>query len=139
MSEANKAIARLDFEEIWSNQNLDVVDELYPEDHVRHDPADPQGGVNGVEAYKQLVAGYFRAFPDLHFTVDDMIAEGDKVVTRWTATGTHKGELMDIPPTGTNVSVTGISIQRIENGKVLEEWVNWDTMGLMQQLGVIPG
>ena len=81
---------------------------------------------------------YRSAFPDLRLTIDDLIAEGDKVVARWTAQGTNTGELMDMPPTGKESKVTGISILRISRGKVVEQRANWDTMGMLQQLGVVP-
>jgi len=87
---------------------------------------------------KQFVSMYLTAYPDTHFTIEDQIAEGDTVVTRWTARGTHKGPLMGIPPTGKQVTVTGISIGRVVNGKTVEGWSNYDTLGMMQQLGVVP-
>lgn len=81
---------------------------------------------------------FMSAFPDTKMTVEQQIAEGDKVVTRWKAQGTHKGELMGIPPTGKQVTVTGISIERIVGGMIVESWEEFDQMGMMQQLGVIP-
>ena len=91
-----------------------------------------------LEQYKQLVTMYFSAFPDLHLTIEDQIAEGDKVVTRWTARGTHQGPFMGIPPTGKRAVVTGIAIDRFANGKFVENWNNGDDLGLLQQLGVVP-
>jgi steroid delta-isomerase-like uncharacterized protein len=88
--------------------------------------------------YKQLVTMYLAAFPDLHLTIEDQIAEGDKVVIRWTAHGTHKGNFMGIPPTGKEAVVTGITIDRFANGKTVEAWNNSDDLGLLQQLGVVP-
>lgn len=133
MSEENKAIARRDYEDIWNNKNLNAIDDLYEPDHIR------RGGLgeSGNEGYRQFVTLYTDAFPDLHFTVEDVFAEGDRVVTRWTAKGTHKGDLPDIPATGTLVTVTGISIYTVKNGKIVEEWGEWDALGLMQQLGVL--
>ena len=133
MSEENKAIARRDYEEIWNNKNLDAIDDLYEPDHIR------RGGLGepGNDGYRQFVTLYTDAFPDLHFTVEDIFAEGSKVVIRWTANGTHKGDLPDIPATGTLVTVTGISIYTLKNGKIVEEWGQWDSLGLMQQLGVL--
>lgn len=81
---------------------------------------------------------YRSAYPDTHFTVEDQIAEGDKVVTRWTGRGTHQGELMGVAPTGNEVTVRGIEIDRIVGGRIEETWVNYDTSGMMQQLGVVP-
>ena len=89
-------------------------------------------------AANQYYATYRAAFPDTHLTIEDQIAEGDKVVTRWTATGTNQGTLMGIPPSGKRVTITGISITRIANGKAVEDWVNFDTLGMLQQIGAIP-
>jgi steroid delta-isomerase-like uncharacterized protein len=94
--------------------------------------------IQGYPAYKQFISMYFTAFPDLHITIEDMIAEGDTVVVRTTFHGTHKGDLMSIPPTGKQATTTGISIFRVANGKALEHWANSDDLGLLQQLGVIP-
>jgi steroid delta-isomerase-like uncharacterized protein len=135
-TEANKAIARRNFEEVWNEGKLAAVDEIIAANHVNRDPANP--GVSGPEGFKQLVSMYRSAFPDTHFAIEAQIAEGDKVVTRWTARGTHQGELMGIPPTGKQLAVTGMTIDRIVGGKIAESWANWDTLGLMQQLGVVP-
>ncbi len=136
MSEENKAIVRRDFEEVWNQGNLVVADEIFDANYVAHGL-----GVElppGPEGFKQFVSVYRSAFPDLHFTIEDQIAEGDRVVVRWTTRGTHKGELMGIPATGKPVVVTGIDIFHISSGKVVESWTNWDALGMMQQLGVIP-
>ena len=134
MSEENKALARRIFEEIWNARSLDVADEVYDASYVSHG----LGIGPGPASFKQFVSVYLSAFPDVHFTVDDQIAEGDKVVTRWTAIGTHTGELMGIAPTGKQSTVTGISIGRYAGGKIVEVWDNWDALGMLQQLGVIP-
>ena len=136
MSEENKAIVRRVYEQVWSKGNLDVVDELYAADFVLHDPAQP--GIRGPEGYKQLVTGNRTAFPDLQITVEDQLAEGDKVATAWVARGTHNGEFAGTPPTGTQGTVTGTTISRVVAGKIVAERSNWDTLGLLQQLGVIP-
>ena len=133
--EANKAIARREFEEVFNQGNLDLADEIMAADYVYQSAA---GDYAGREARKQSIAMYIAAFPDIHFTVDDQIAEGDIVATRWTSTGTHKGEMMGIPPTGVHATTTGIFISRIVDGKMVEEWNSWDVLGLMQQLGVMP-
>jgi steroid delta-isomerase-like uncharacterized protein len=138
MSEQNKAIARRTFEEVYSGRNPDAADELYSPDFVDRDPAAPPEMTRGPEGVKQQAAMYKAAFPDLEMTVEDQLAEGDKAVTRWTARGTHEGELMGVPASGTRVTVTGITISRISDGKVEEEWTNWDGLGLMQQIGAIP-
>lgn len=136
MATDNKQIARRVFEEIWNNKRLEVADELIAPNFVQHDPQSPFP-INSVETYKQVVRYYLNAFPDVHFTVEDVISDGSTVVTRWSSTGTHTGDLSGIPPTGRRISITGIVCGRIENGKLVEGWGNWDTLGLMQQLGVI--
>jgi steroid delta-isomerase-like uncharacterized protein len=113
------------------------VDELFAPHCVLHDPAVP-GEVRGPEGIKQYVGMYRSAYPDTRFTVEDQIAEGDEVVTRWTGRGTHQGELMGTPPTGQEVTVTGIEFDRVSGGNLEETWVNYDALGMMQQLGVIP-
>jgi steroid delta-isomerase-like uncharacterized protein len=136
MSEENKAIVRRIYDEVWSKANLETVEELYTDEFVLHDPAQP--GVKGAEGYKQIVIGFHTAFPDLKFTVVEQLSEGDKVATRWSATGTHQGEFAGIPPTGKPGIVTGTTIHYFVEGKVVEETSNWDTLGLLQQLGVVP-
>lgn len=125
------------FEEIWNNQNLDVVDELVSPDFVLHDPQSPSP-VRGVEAYKQMVRYYTTAFPDLHFTIEDCLSDGDHEMTRWSCTGTQQGDLIGVPATGRQIAITGISYGRIADGKMVEGWNNWDTLGMLQQLGVVP-
>jgi steroid delta-isomerase-like uncharacterized protein len=136
MSEQNKAIVRRLYEEIWDKGNLAVLDELHAVDAVDHNR--PPGLPPGREGVKQFFRMYLAAFPDVRMVIEDQVAEGDRVVTRWTATGTHKGELMGIPPTGKQVRVSGIDINRLEGGKIIESWGSSDQLGMMQQLGVIP-
>jgi steroid delta-isomerase-like uncharacterized protein len=114
------------------------MDELVARDAIFNDPNVPGGKVTGLEGGKQLVQIYRTAFPDLRITVNDQVAEGDKVVTRWTATGTHKGELMGIAPTGKQATVTGIDIERFQDGKLVENYTNYDMLGMLQQLGLAP-
>jgi len=134
-TEANKAVERRVFEEIWNQGALEVADEVFASDAVLHGLA--AGDLAGPAAFKQVVAAYRAAIPDIHWTVDDQIAEGDTVVSRLTGTGTHQGELMGIPATGLKVAVTSIAIVRIADGKIQESWNSWDQMGLLQQLGVV--
>lgn len=136
-TEENKAIARRLSEEVYSRGNLDVADEIYAPGFVGHDPNSP-GEMRGSEGVKQLASAYRGAFPDLQVTVEDQVTEGDKVATRWRARGTHQGELMGILPTGNRVEMTGINFSRVSGGKIVEEWYNYDALGLMQQLGVVP-
>ena len=118
--------------------NLNVLVEIIANDHVNSGPGSLHGLPAGPEGTKQLVTVYRNAFPDLRFTIDEQIAEGDKVVTRWTGYGTHKAELVGIPATGKSSTVTGIAIDRIVNGKIVESWGIFDQFGMLQQLGVIP-
>ena len=137
-SETNKTVSRRFYEEVWNKGNLAVLNEIVANDHVNSGPGTLPGLPTGPEGAKQFVMIYRNAFPDTHFTIDEQIAEGDKVVTRWTAHGTHQGELLGIPATGKSSTVTGISIDRIVNGKIAESWGIFDQFGMMQQLGVIP-
>jgi steroid delta-isomerase-like uncharacterized protein len=133
MSEENKALARHSWELL---DNPDILDEVYAADLVWHEP---DQDLRGSEEAKRFVTTYKTAFPDLHATVEDEIAEGDKVVTRWTIRGTHQGEIEEFgPPTGRQVEIKGITIHRIEDGKIVEEWERYDNLSVMQQLGLVP-
>ena len=135
--EENKANVRRIWDEVWNLGKLDVVDEVLAKDYVGHIPSMPEG-VHGTEGFKQLITVYRTAFPDVHLTVEDLIAEGDRVVARWVTRGTHTGDMMGIPPTGSQIEIMGISIFHVIDGKVKEEWEGFDSLNLMQQLGVIP-
>ena len=135
MSERNKAIARDEFD-VWNSGDLDRLDDLVAPDVVHHDPYDPNGA-DGLEGLKRTIADYRAAFPDVRFTVEDQVAEGDKVVTRWRSTGTHDGEWMGRPPTGRRTVVTGIAIERFEDGRIVESWRNYDVLGMLQSIGAI--
>jgi steroid delta-isomerase-like uncharacterized protein len=136
--ETNKTLSRRFFDEVWNKGNLAVIDEIITKDHVNSGPGTISGLPNGPEGSKQFVTTYRNAFPDVRFTIVDQIAEGDKVVTRWSAEGTHKGELAGFPATGKSSTVTGIVVDRIVNGKIAESWGIFDEFGMMQQLGAIP-
>jgi steroid delta-isomerase-like uncharacterized protein len=138
MSEANKQAARRLFEEGFNQGNVAVADEIFAADAVDHDPSNPFPDEHGPEGAKKAVAMYREAFPDLRITVEQQIADGDFVVTRWTSAGTHEGDLMGIPSTGIHGTSSGITMDRFENGMIAETWTHWDTLGLMQQLGAIP-
>src|SRR5213593_4732614 len=131
-SEQNKAIVRRLFEEPWKG-NLDVVDELTASDYVGHDPANPEP-LRGPEGVKEFISTYRAAFPDSRITVEQQLAEGDLVATRWSGRGTHEGELMGIQPTGKQVTVSGLTISRLIGGKVVEEFQNWDTPSTRRSL-----
>ena len=118
MSDQNKALVRRAFEEVWNQSKLTVIDELIASNAVYNDPNVPGGKLTGPEGVKQFVQIYRTAFPDVRVTINDQIAEGDKVVTRWTATGTHKGQLMGIAPTNKPATVTGIDVARFMTARL---------------------
>jgi steroid delta-isomerase-like uncharacterized protein len=130
-------IVRRFFEDVCNGRKLDVADTLFAPDHTYHDPSDPAIGP-GPEGMKALMALYQRGFPDAHWAVHDMLVSGDTVVTRWTGSGTQKAEVKGIPATGKRVSVDGIWIHRLSGGLIRESWNVWDTLGMLQQLGVVP-
>jgi steroid delta-isomerase-like uncharacterized protein len=137
MSEQNKAIVRRLFEELWNKGNLSVADQLFSPNYAHHDPSTPDFG-RGPESERKRATLYRTAFPDLQLTIEDMIAEGETVMARWSCRGTHKGDLSGIAPTGKQFTISGVTIARLTNGKLAEGYVNWDALGLMQQLGVAP-
>jgi steroid delta-isomerase-like uncharacterized protein len=137
MTEANKAISRRVIDEVFNEGRLELAEELVAADYVGHDAAAPEA-ITGVDAFKRQVGGYRAAFSDLRISIDEQIAEGDRVVTRWTGRGTHDGELFGISPTGKQTTATGITIERIVEGRIAESWTNWDTLGPLQQLGAVP-
>jgi steroid delta-isomerase-like uncharacterized protein len=137
MSEANKTIVRRLFEDLWNNGNLPVADELIATTYNHHDTSTPDAG-RGPESEKKRVTLYRTAFPDLRLTIEDIIAEDETVVARWSCRGTHKGDLNGVAPTGKQFTISGVTIARFTGGKMVEGWVNWDALGLMQQLGVVP-
>jgi steroid delta-isomerase-like uncharacterized protein len=132
----NKKIIRHLLEEGLAQGKQAVAEELLARDFVDHNPL--PGLPPDREGFKQSFAVFRSAFPDFTYTIDDMVAEGDRVMVRFTARGTQRGEMVGIPPTGNQVSVTGIDLFRLAGGKVAEFWLSWDQLGLMQQLGVIP-
>jgi steroid delta-isomerase-like uncharacterized protein len=126
-------------EAVWSDGNLDLLGQLYAADIVRHSPPFPD--VVGLEAYRQTIAAIRESFPDFQMTVDEVIVDGDRVVTRWHWTGTHTGDapISGIPATGRSVTMTGATVcHNGEDGKTFEEWMFGDWLGELQQLGVIP-
>jgi len=136
MSEENKALSWRFFEEAWNNKDLGAIDEIMAANYVAHSVPPPL--TPNREGLKQYVTVYQTAFPDARFQMDEQIAEGDKVVTRWTAVATHEGPLMGIPATGKKAKVTGITIDRHAGGKIVETSFEFDAMGMLVQLGVIP-
>lgn len=136
IQEENKELVRRSNAELWGEGNLDIIDEYVAEEYVEYNTASPEP-IRGREGYRENVKRVRSAFPDLDVTAEDLVAEGDKVVTRYTITGTHDGPLMGIDPTGNKVEFEGISIGRLKDGQVVEGWSIIDVFGLMQQLGVI--
>ncbi len=135
MTDTKQIVRRL-IEEPWKG-NMAVIDEFVGPSYIGNDPSNP-APIAGPEGAKAQIQQYIDGFPDGKITVDDQIAEGDKVASRWTARGTQTGEVAGIAPTGKQVTVSGLTISRIENGMVIEEWTTWDTLGMLVQLGAIP-
>jgi steroid delta-isomerase-like uncharacterized protein len=135
MSDENKKIARKLMEEGWNKGRLDVVDELMSSGCRFHDPVFPSL-TNGTENYKQHVQRCRSGFPDLTFTIEDTIEEHNEVVLHWKARGTHRGEFLGMPATNKTATVSGTSIMRLERGKIVEQWSDWNVLTLMEQLGL---
>ena len=136
MSEENKALARDSWERIVNQRDLDAIEETYAPDFVWHEP---DQDIRGYEQGRQFASTFFDAFPDINITVEDAIAEGDQVATRYTIRGTHRGETEEFgPPTERQMELEGITIHRIEGGKIVEEWERYDNLSVMQQLGLVP-
>lgn len=134
-TEDNKGLVRRIFEDGINQNHPGVIDQLIASSYVNHDiPAPSQG----LEGFKMIIGMFRAAFPDMRVTLEEELAEGDKVITRGYFTGTHKGDFQGIPPTGKQVKVKYIDIWRVADGKMVENWVQMDQLGLMQQLGVIP-
>jgi steroid delta-isomerase-like uncharacterized protein len=131
----NKALVRRIFEQGMNQADDRVLDECLTADFVNHDMPAP---VPGPEGFRQVLGMFRSAFPDMRVTLEDILAEGDKVVTRGVFTGTHKGAFMGVPPSGASIQVKFIDIWRVENDRVAENWVRLDQLGLMQQVGAVP-
>lgn len=134
--EEHKELVRRSNEEVWDRGNLGFLDNYVAEEYVEHNSASPEP-IRGLDGYRQNVERVRGAFPDLSVTTEDLIAEGNKVVTRYTITGTHENEFMGIEPTGNKIEIEGISIGKFVDGRVVEGWSNIDVLGMLQQLGVI--
>jgi steroid delta-isomerase-like uncharacterized protein len=135
--EENKAVVRREMAELFNHTgNLDLVEEIIAPDYVSYEPT--SGETRGIEGARQFAATFREAFPDLECTIEDMVAEGDTVVMRFRGSGTHQGETEAFgPPTGKQMEITGITIKRLSEGKIVEAWTNFDALGMMQQLGVV--
>ena len=122
--------------EMWNTGDLSRFDEVFATNLVNHDPSQPD--IVNYESLKAFIAEIHKSMPDLKTVIEDTIAENDKFVTRWVITGTHTGSLGGIPPAGKKLTYTGMTIARVEKGKIVEVWWNYDNLGMLQQLGVIP-
>lgn len=134
VAEQNKDFIQSYTDDFWNTHNLAAIDTYYSRDFIMHSANEKRD----FNQYKQLCQAYFTAFPDLHISTSNLIAEGDKVAKTWTATGTHKDEFMGIPATGKKLSFKGLEIFRIKDGKIAEIWIAMDQLGMLQQMGVIP-
>ena len=134
-AEENRALAQRSWE-IVSQRNPDLIEEFYPAEFVWHEP---DRDIRGYEQAKQFVSTFLEAFPDISISVEDVLGEGDQVVSRYTIRGTHQGETEEFgPPTGRQMELEGITIHRFEDGKIVEEWERYDNLSALQQLGIAP-
>jgi steroid delta-isomerase-like uncharacterized protein len=137
MSAENKTLARRAVDELWTKGNMAAVDQLYSDSCVFHDLGSPED-IRGREGLKQFARMFRTAFPDLQCTIEDLVAEGDTVALRWVSRGTHKGDLTGVAPTGKQVTIRGIQMQRISNGRIEEEWTAFNTLSTFQEIGALP-
>lgn len=135
-TEQNKALVHRFYEEVFNNKNLAMIGDFLDAQIIEHHL--PPGLPDGIEGSKQFISMYLAAFADLRLTIEDLIAEGDRVMARFTLRGTHTGAFMGIPSTSKQVMITGMQVVRTINGKITENWLNADALGLLQQLGAIP-
>lgn len=136
MEEANKAVVRKVIERFLNSADPDVADELFHPDFVDHNRSNP--GMSGLENVKRSVADWHEAFPDTVSSLEDLLAEGDRVAARWTTRGTHRGEFLGLAATGNRIKVSSSGIFRISGGKVVESWDHFDALGMLKQLGATP-
>jgi steroid delta-isomerase-like uncharacterized protein len=134
--EENKAIVRRMTEEFYNQDNVDLADHFFADTYLHHDPASPQ--VRDRDDLKQVLRSFLAGCPDLHITIDELLAEGDTVTKRWTYHATHTGDLSGLAPTGKRITMSGLELFRLDGGKIVECWLGYDNLSLMQQLGVIP-
>lgn len=135
-TETNKAIIARMAEQVWNEGRIDLVEEFIAENYVEHIAGQPDR--TGLELVRKAVTDTLNAYPDFRLSIDDFVAEGDRVAARWSMSGTHEGDFFGIPPTGKKVSQSGTTFYRLEKGRIAEIWFLADMMGLMQQLGVVP-
>ena len=137
MAHENRALIRRWVEEVWNSGRIEAIDEMASPNAIGHGQAQHDIDI-GLEQFRVFATGLRSAFPDTKVTIDYIIEQGDRVVARWTATMTHKGEFLGIAPTGKKATVTGTTTQRIVGGKIVEGWDNWDQLGLLVQIGAVP-
>ncbi len=135
-AEENKAIVRRMTEEVYNQGAIETIDQFFAAGYVHHDPASPR--VRDRDGLKEVLRAFRAGCPDLHITIDELLAEGDTVTKRWTYHATHTGDLSGMPPTGKHITLSGLELFRLANGKIVECWLSYDNLSLMQQLGVIP-
>ena len=136
MAQENSLLIRRWFDEVWNSGRMEAIDEMASPNAIGHGQAQHDIDI-GLKEFKPFVVDFRRAFPDMKVTIDHIIEQGDKVVARWTATMTHKGEFLGIAPTGKKATITGTTTQRIVAGKIVEGWDNWDQLGLLVQIGAV--
>ncbi len=137
-AEANQALVRRWYNDVLSKGQIDLIETLFSPNYTHHEEIVPGGWPRGVTGAQALAHTYRTASADIQYTIEDQFAVGDKVVTRWSANGTHTGDFLGAPGSGRSYTITGISIERVENGKIVETWSNWDLMGLLVQIGLAP-
>ncbi|HSP66893.1 MAG TPA: ester cyclase [Bryobacteraceae bacterium] len=138
MSEANKALVRRWFKEVWNEGREETIDELFAANGVGHGLGDTDVTLHGPPEFKPFVRNLRGALPDIHMAIEDLIAEGDKVTIRITVTGTHQGNQLGVAPTGRKIRIEGLVVVRIANGQIMEGWNSWDQLGLLRQVGALP-
>jgi steroid delta-isomerase-like uncharacterized protein len=136
-AEQNKEIVRRFYEQVWNAHDPSATATYYAEEFVDHNPALPNLSP-GMEGARQTFAGFLSAFPDVHFTLNAVLGDGDLVACHWTASGKNGGSLLGRPATGRKITISGADIFRVTNGKIVERWGSFDTLGMMQQLGAVP-
>jgi steroid delta-isomerase-like uncharacterized protein len=139
VSEQNEAVVRRWFQEVWNEGREASIDELFAADSVAHGLGDSEREVHGPEEFKPFVSNMRGALPDTRISIDDIISSGDRVAVRVTLRGTHTGDGLGVPPTGRRVSIQGIIIVRLVDGRIVEGWNSYDQLGLLRQIGMLPG
>jgi steroid delta-isomerase-like uncharacterized protein len=139
VSEQNVSVVRRWFEEVWNQGRDSSIHELFPADGVAHGLGDSDQDIHGPHEFQSFAANIRGVLPDTHIHIDDLLADGDRVAVRITLRGTHTGTGFGVPPTGRKVTIQGIIIVRIVNGHIMEGWNSYDQLGLLRQIGALPG